>query len=702
MMKCQNLFLKLTLFLLCLCLLVGCAAVAPTEPEGGDPAGKEPGNSAPLDGEIGSNPPTSNSPGSSKPGSSADAEGSDAPSEEPELDAAPVPPGADEAPGDGTIGGSGSGFEHQAGQLTASEWNDNDHFAEFIDKINAQGNGWYDIAAKWNQVATKRIHVRVHNGSEQAVHLATVTLLDANGGVLWSAVTDADGDAYLFYGVSPSVAFELPASIAVVARDGKKLTHSLTGNEAEVVLALDSESSVTKLDVMFMIDTTGSMGDELEYLKAEMGDVIRRVAQECGIGVRTSVNFYRDQGDEYELRYFDFRSNVEEVVSILAQQRAYGGGDYPEAVGTALNYAMNQASWDKDAIKIMFLVLDAPPHYNADTIATINRAIVKAAEQGIRIIPVASSGVNTECQVLFRTWAALTGGTYTYLTDHSGIGGSHDKPDVEETNVELLNDMMVRIIKEYVQGKPEEDIPEEDIPEDETPEVEEELNGPTYTDSFGDTFTYRYLSSTTVEITGFSGSAEPHRVTIPAYVIEEDVELKVVRVGDSAFFACSNISAVKCEAELEKINRYTFAYCEALAAVELPDSLKSIGNGAFYHCSALETIDLGKGVQDIGKNAFSYCTALSNITFPASLRTIDAAAFTECTALTAIELPEGIVSVGEHAFYNCSSVETLTLPASLTDIGAWAFNPFLRTLPDEAIIVPEGSAAAEYIKQYRS
>jgi hypothetical protein len=42
------------------------------------------------------------------------------------------------------------------------------------------------------------------------------------------------------------------------------------------------------------------------------------------------------------------------------------------------------------------------------------------------------------------------------LTDHSGIGGSHDKPDVEEVNVELLNNMLVRIIKEYVEGKPEE------------------------------------------------------------------------------------------------------------------------------------------------------------------------------------------------------------------------------------------------------
>lgn len=462
-MKHQNRLVTIALLMLCLCLCIGCAAVGPMTPD--EPSDESPDNSAPVDGEIGSNPSKGDRPGSVKPGYSDD-EAADEP--EYDMPMSPAPPsepdydapggemeGMPDVPGDGTIGsGNGAGFEQQAGQLTGSEWNDNDHFAEFVDKLGAQSNGWYEIAAKWNQVATKRIHVRVHNGSEEALHLAVVTLLDTNGNILWTAVTDADGDAYLFYGVSPSVESATPASIEVIARDGKKLTHQLTGNETEVVLALESTNAPTKLDVMFMIDTTGSMGDELEYLKAEMGDVIRRVAQECSIGVRTSVNFYRDKGDEYELRYFDFRSDVEEAVTLLSQQRAYGGGDYPEAVDTALDYAINQARWEEGAIKIMFLVLDAPPHANADAISTVNKTIAKAAEQGIRIIPVASSGVNTECQVLFRTWAALTGGTYTYLTDHSGIGGSHDKPDVEEENVELLNDMMVRIIKEYVEGKP--------------------------------------------------------------------------------------------------------------------------------------------------------------------------------------------------------------------------------------------------------
>ncbi len=240
------------------------------------------------------------------------------------------------------------------------------------------------------------------------------------------------------------------------AQDGKTATVDAAAGVTEAVqnntvlaVELAAENAPIKLDVLFMIDTTGSMSDELEYLKAELGDVIQRVASESNVSVRTSVNFYRDKGDQYELRYFDFRSDVNEAVKALAQQSASGGGDYPEAVHTALNHAICTQKWDEDAVKLMFLVLDAPPHEDAVKIETINAAIRQAAEMGIRVIPVASSGVDTTCEVLFRSWAALTGGTYTYLTDHSGIGGSQAQPDVEEVEVEMLNEMLVRIIKEY-------------------------------------------------------------------------------------------------------------------------------------------------------------------------------------------------------------------------------------------------------------
>lgn len=431
----QALILTLTC-LLCLSLLSACADV-----------------NAPLDGEIGTNT------GFDKNGSLLDSWfGGAAKDEAAEAPGSASPMMPDSAVGeyDGAFGASGAGgsFEQQAGQLTGAKWNDNDNFSAFVEKITGQSNGWYGIAAKWNQVATQRIRVHVFSESDlyTPIRQALVTLLDDQDNILYTAVTNADGEAYLFYNLNRTLEGVVPTTVEVISQDGKRITHALDEGATEISLALDSTNAPTKLDVMFMIDTTGSMGDELEYLKAEMGDVIRRAASEDGIFVRTSVNFYRDKGDEYELRYFDFRDDVDEAVSLLAKQRASGGGDYEEAVDTALDYAIHQARWDEDAVKILFLVLDAPPHYDAQTVASINKSIQKAAEMGIRIIPVASSGVDTTCQVLLRTWAVMTGGTYAYLTDHSGIGGSHQKPDVEGEEIMPLNDLMVRIIKEYLYG----------------------------------------------------------------------------------------------------------------------------------------------------------------------------------------------------------------------------------------------------------
>jgi hypothetical protein len=223
------------------------------------------------------------------------------------------------------------------------------------------------------------------------------------------------------------------------------------------------------------------------------------------------------------------------------------------------------------------------------------------------------------------------------------------------------------------------------------------IQTPTYKDSHGDTFTYEYLSSTTVAITGFSGSDEPHLVTIPA-VIEDR---QVVAIADQAFYANSNISDIKCEAQLTSVGNYAFAYCEALKTVELPASVKTVGKGSFYNCSALTSCVLPEGVTTIDNYAFAGCAALPSITFPSTLTTIGEYTFANCTALTAIVIPEGATTVGAQAFYNCTAVEALNLPASLTEIGEWAFNPIVRDLPDEAITVVADSVAAKYVKQFR-
>ena len=154
--------------------------------------------------------------------------------------------------------------------------------------------------------------------------------------------------------------------------------------------------------------------------------------------------------DDYIVRPYEFTSDINSALSLLNKEYADGGGDYEEAVELALQSSVFEHSWDSDSIKLMFLVLDAPPHNTASIRESLIKSIQKASEMGIRIIPVASSGVDKNTEFLLRAFAMTTGGAYTFLTNDSGIGGDHIEPTIGEYTVEQLNDLLVRIIEEYI------------------------------------------------------------------------------------------------------------------------------------------------------------------------------------------------------------------------------------------------------------
>lgn len=343
--------------------------------------------------------------------------------------------------------GGGDQTVYSAGTLTAGEWHDNGAWSDWLDKIGQKE--WKEIADIWKVSIERRIVVTVKNGA-QTVRGAKAELLNAAGEVIWSAVSDYEGKAYLFY-LSDVQARESDKPVSVrVSAEGVEAVSVTLGNEDAIEVQTAAVTARAKLDLMFVVDTTGSMGDELEYLKAELGDVVKRVASESDVAsIRTSVNFYRDEQDEYVVRYFGFKDDIEEAVQNISAQSANGGGDYEEAVHTALDNAINAHAWDADSVKLLFLVLDAPPHRQDDVIASLGASIEKAASMGIHIIPVMASGTDSTCEVLFRSIAILTGGTYAFLTNDSGVGNPHAEQSVGAFNVEKLNDLMVRVIKQY-------------------------------------------------------------------------------------------------------------------------------------------------------------------------------------------------------------------------------------------------------------
>ena len=138
---------------------------------------------------------------------------------------------------------------------------------------------------------------------------------------------------------------------------------SLDQPEWNVVLPERKQQLPTQLDLALVIDTTGSMKDELDYLKVEIDDIAAAVKRRFpNVDQRFALILFRDEGDEYVTRTFDFTGSLSEFRRKLSDQSAAGGGDYPEAMHLALEQA-GQLSWRKtDAARVLFLVGDAPPH----------------------------------------------------------------------------------------------------------------------------------------------------------------------------------------------------------------------------------------------------------------------------------------------------------------------------------------------------
>ena len=101
--------------------------------------------------------------------------------------------------------------------------------------------------------------------------------------------------------------------------------------------------------------------------------------------------------------------------------------------------------------RIAFLILDAPPHHQDSIIESLKSSITFYAKNGIKLIPVAASGVDKDTESLLRFFDIVTGSTYIFLTDDCGIGYPHTEASVGDHEVEKIADLMLRLIKKYVE-----------------------------------------------------------------------------------------------------------------------------------------------------------------------------------------------------------------------------------------------------------
>ena len=358
----------------------------------------------------------------------------------------------------GGVGDSAEGSSNRpSGLITAAAWNDNENYEYwktlFMQSESDQTGKFFSFHgdSSWGFTSLNRIKVTVKNG-DSALAGAIVVAKDVNQSVLFNAVTDSNGVAYLFTDVENG-------EITITA-SSSSTTVDFTNEERDLVVELSDDcEKMNIIELMFVVDVTGSMGDELEYLKNEISDVVSKVAlSNEGVEINLALLFYRDTTDKQPSKYHDFvnvttTEGMASVIAAIDAQSASGGGDYAEAVDTALEDAVNK-QWSTGATtKIIFQILDAPPHSGANNKTTFNSAVHTAAEKGIRICPIICSGADTLTEYVMREAAIYTSGTFVFVTDDSGIGNSHHDPELPNVTIEALNALLIRLINGYHTGE---------------------------------------------------------------------------------------------------------------------------------------------------------------------------------------------------------------------------------------------------------
>ncbi|MGR4895424.1 VWA domain-containing protein [Stenotrophomonas sp. LARHCG68] len=339
--------------------------------------------------------------------------------------------------------------------VTAGVVDDNADFGAFQQFLQRHGE-----SAQLGRDIRVRQRLQVVDTRGRPVPDAEVSVVAGNGARMW-ARTDADGQVW----VHPN-AFDdrdTPRYQVQVRRDGRSVEATLQRgqkNALQVVMPDAAPPARARLDLVFMVDATGSMGDEIDKLRGSLQGIVRDISRlpsnpDICLGLVT----YRDRGDEYFVRGWDLTGNVDAFQQVLDGVQANGGGDYPEAMNEAFNHAVQSLSWrGPSTTRVLVSLADAPPHMDYAP-PRYDQTALAALGKGIKVFSVAASGQDTTGEIVQRQIAQYTGGRFIFLTykdaaDPASGAGTQTTHDVSNSSVDTLDQLVVRLVREELARLP--------------------------------------------------------------------------------------------------------------------------------------------------------------------------------------------------------------------------------------------------------
>jgi len=341
--------------------------------------------------------------------------------------------------------------QQQYTPLKAGEVDDNADFGDYLNYLNSAGG----IRAHTVDVSERYI-LSVTNGQQQPVLDARVRIFDGQQQV-FEGRTYAGGKTIFFpnaSGVSQNA-----QQLRVLIEKGNsstegQLTRGQDGSLSYMLRDAEALPKTPRLDVLFLLDATGSMGDEISQIQQTIVSIAERIDQ---IQPRPVLRFglvaYRDRGDDYVTRINDFTPNVDEFRGLLLNTSAGGGGDDPESLNEGLHAAIQRVGWADDTVRLTFLVADAPPHLDYaqdyDYIAESQAAVSK----GVKVYTIAASNSGDEAEYIMRQISQQTLARFIFLTyqqgQNAGTPGDTTIHQVDPDNftVERLDDLVVQTVQ---------------------------------------------------------------------------------------------------------------------------------------------------------------------------------------------------------------------------------------------------------------
>lgn len=186
------------------------------------------------------------------------------------------------------------------------------------------------------------------------------------------------------------------------------------------------KTSAPKVEVVFCLDTTGSMGGLLQGAKDKIWSICNQiVGGKPSPELKVGLVAFRDRGDQYVTKVFDLTEDLDAIHGHLKEFQAGGGGDGPESVNEALDVSVNKIKWSKfhnedETLRIIFLVGDAPPHMDYKDDVKYAVSCEKACRMGI-IINTIQCGNDGECTKFWQDISKKAEGQYVKIAQGGGV-----------------------------------------------------------------------------------------------------------------------------------------------------------------------------------------------------------------------------------------------------------------------------------------